>query len=202
MNLLAHALLSPSPSLAPGVLVGNLTADWIKGKARHALRTDLAAGVTLHRRIDQFTDMHPLVEHCSTLLEPRWGRYSPVLVDILFDYVLSVNWSLYHDQDRPAFIAAAYSALRDHLHLLPAEPQRARMAADALLADDWLSTYASLEGIALSLRRLSRRLAHSGHSIDLSPAVADYLQHQESFDAAFHAFFPQLRTMLRQSDIP
>src|SRR5690348_2335198 len=34
MNLLAHTLLSP-PS--PPILVGNLTADWVKGRARLAL---------------------------------------------------------------------------------------------------------------------------------------------------------------------
>ncbi len=68
MNLLAHALLSPAD---PGILIGNLTADWIKGRARNALPRDLRAGIALHRQIDAFTDTHALVEQCSELLTGR-----------------------------------------------------------------------------------------------------------------------------------
>jgi acyl carrier protein phosphodiesterase len=59
MNLLAHALLSP-PN--PAILVGNMTADWVKGKARHALPAEIRIGMQLHQAIDVFTDTHPLVD--------------------------------------------------------------------------------------------------------------------------------------------
>jgi acyl carrier protein phosphodiesterase len=193
MNLLAHALLTPSPPSPAGVLVGNLTADWIKGRARLALSADLQAGIAIHRRIDAFTDMHPLVEQCSSLLAPRWNRYAPVLVDIFFDHILSVEWSRYASAPLPEFIQGTYASLRACLDLLPA---RAQWASNALLADDWLSTYATLEGIGLSLSRLSARLGQTGHTIQLAPATEDFLVHQGEFHRAFHAFFPQLRKSL------
>jgi acyl carrier protein phosphodiesterase len=184
MNLLAHAILSPAQ---PEIMVGNLTADWVKGKARHALPPQFRQGVELHRRIDGFTDAHPLVEHCTTMFDGRWGRYSPVLVDILFDHVLSVGWGRYSDVPRERFIEETYAALRAHLHVLPA---RAQYGANALLADDWFTCYATLDGIALSLSRLSKRLSHG---VELAPAVQDFVEHQEPFTRAFHEFFPQLR---------
>ncbi len=186
MNLLAHALLSPDP----GILVGNLTADWIKGRARHALPPDLRAGIALHRQIDTFTDTHALFEQCSNLLSHRWHRYAPVLVDIFFDHVLSCEWPRYSPIPRETFIHATYAALRPHLHLLPT---RAQYAANALLADDWLTCYATLDGIALSLSRLSHRLHHG---IELAPSVADFLTHRNAFTRAFNEFFPQLRQHL------
>jgi acyl carrier protein phosphodiesterase len=186
MNLLAHALLSP-PHAPAGVLVGNLTADWVKGKARHELPEDLRVGVTLHRRIDAFTDTHPLVDTCAALLEPNWGRYAPVLVDIFFDHVLSAEWHQYADEPRGPFIARTYAALRAHLHLLP---PRAQYGANALLADDWFTCYATLDGIALSLSRLSKRL---DHGVELAPAVRDFAAHREAFHRAFAEFFPLLR---------
>jgi acyl carrier protein phosphodiesterase len=188
MNLLAHAVLSP-PNM-PGVMTGNLTADWIKGRARHALPPDIREGITLHRRIDAFTDTHPLVDRCAALLEPRWHRYSTIIVDILFDHVLSVDWHHCCPAPREAFIAGAYQALRTHVHLLP---ERAQCGTHALLADDWFSCYASLEGIALSLSRLSARLRHSGHTIELAGAVDDFRRHESDFFNAFRDFFPQLR---------
>src|ERR1051325_3083749 len=133
MNLLAHALLSPAD---PEILVGNLTADWVKGRARRGLPAGILAGMKLHGRIDAFTDVHPIVTTCADLLSPAWGRYAPVLVDILFDHVLSVQWADWCERAREDVIAESYSALRNHLHMLP---ERARWAASALLADDWFS---------------------------------------------------------------
>jgi len=193
MNLLAHALLSPDD---PAVLAGNLTADWVKGRARLGLPADVRRGMALHQRIDAFTDAHPLVGQCAALLEPRWGRYSPVLVDLLFDHVLSVDWPRCAARERPALIAAAYAALRNHVHLLPA---KAQWAVQALLADDWLSCYASLDGIALALTRMSARLNARGHGIELAPAVADFAAHRAAFHQAFHEFFPQLRRHVEQA---
>ena len=51
MNLLAHALLSPD---VPAVMVGNLTADWVKGRARQVLPAGVRRGMVLHGRIDEF----------------------------------------------------------------------------------------------------------------------------------------------------
>jgi acyl carrier protein phosphodiesterase len=193
MNLLAHALLSP-PHAPPGVLVGNLTADWVKGRARHDLPEDLRAGVALHRRIDAFTDTHPLVDHCSALFEPAWGRYSPVLVDVFFDHVLSVEWERHAAEAREPFIARTYAALRAHVHLLP---PRAQYGAHALLADDWFSCYATLDGIALSLSRMSKRL---DHGIELAPAVRDFAAHRDAFHRVFEEFFPQHRRHVGLAD--
>ena len=187
MNLLAHALLSPDD---PGVLAGNLTADWIKGRARQALPAALRRGMELHQRIDAFTDAHPLVDYCSTLLEPAWGRYAPILVDVLFDHILSVDWPRCCDLPRSVLIARAYAALRAHQ---PHLPEQAQYAVNLLLADDWLTCYATLDGIALSFTRMSARLNARGHNIQLAPAVADFAAHRVAFHRAFHEFFPQLR---------
>ena len=185
MNLLAHALLTP-PHDDP-LLVGNLTADWIKGRARTLLPPAIQAGFTLHRRIDTFTDTHPLVESCSARLEQNWSRYSPILVDIFFDHLLAAHWPTWSDQPLPQFIQHIYTTLHAHRPLLP---DRANFVISHLIADDWLSTYASLDGIRLTLTRMSTRLRHG---IDLAPAVDDLATHYNFFQHAFTDFFPQLQ---------
>jgi acyl carrier protein phosphodiesterase len=190
MNLLAHALLSPADPL---VLVGNLTADWVKGRARRALPEGMQAGMELHGRIDAFTDTHPIVVACGELLAPAWGRYSPVLVDVLFDHVLSVQWERWCGRPRERVIAEAYAALRAHLHVLP---PFAHWAANALLADDWFSCYATLDGIAACLTRMSARLNARGHDIELAAAVSDFRRQEGAFHDAFREFFPALRSRL------
>jgi acyl carrier protein phosphodiesterase len=187
MNLLAHALLSPEE---PAVLAGNLTADWVKGWARLALPAGMRRGMELHGRIDAFTDGHERVWRCARLLEPVWGRYAAILVDMFFDHVLSVEWGRWCAREREEVIVAAYAALRQYLDLLPA---RARWAACKLLADDWLTAYGTLEGMAVCLTRMSARLNARGHDIELAPAVRDFVRHREAFHEAFGEFFPELR---------
>ena len=79
--------------------------------------------------------------------------------------------------------------------------ERAQWAVHALLADDWLTLYASLDGMALALTRLSARLNMRGHGIELAPAVADFADHRAAFHQAFHEFFPQLRRHVEQEAV-
>ena len=58
MNFLAHAYLSFGQE---EILVGNLVADFIKGKELRQFSEDIQIGILLHREIDSFTDTHPLV---------------------------------------------------------------------------------------------------------------------------------------------
>jgi acyl carrier protein phosphodiesterase len=191
MNLLAHALLTPPHH--DELLVGNLTADWIKGRARHQLPPNIQQGFTLHRRIDNFTDTHPLVESCAQKLDrnERWSRYSSVLIDIFFDHLLASHWHLYSHQPLPQFTSHVYTTLNAYRHLLP---DRANFAISALIADDWFATYPTLDGIRLTLTRMSNRLRHG---IQLAPAVEDLAAHYNFFNDAFQNFFPQLQRALQ-----
>ncbi len=196
MNLLAHAILSPADN--DPFLVGNLTADWIKGRSRRALPAGIQSGFLFHRHIDTFTDMHPLVATCTDALSDKWNRYAGILVDIFFDHVLAVNWRRYADQPLEQFIGRTYDVLRAHRQLLP-EP--IHFAIDALTTDDWFSTYSTLEGIRLTLARMSMRLRARGHSIDLSVAADDFPQHRAAFENAFFQFFPQLQRHLATLEV-
>jgi acyl carrier protein phosphodiesterase len=192
MNLLAHVLLSPD---VPGVLVGNLVADWVKGRARKALPAGVRQGMELHGRIDAFTDGHAVVGRCAELLAPNWGRYAPILVDMFFDHVLSVEWGRWCARGREEVIAGAYAALREHLEMLP---ERARWAACALLADDWLTAYGTLDGMGACLTRMSVRLNMRGHDIELAPAVRDFVAHRDAIQVGFGEFFPELKKYVEQ----
>ena len=184
MNFLAHAYLSPPE---PGVLVGNMVADFVKGRVRHTLPADLQQGIRLHRRIDAFTDLHPLVLRCVELLANRWGRYATILVDIFFDHCLAAdNGPATRHSRCPEFVQRGLPSPAGLPALLPA---RRRLAVHAMTADDWLNSYASSTALRWPSPRLSRRLRHD---IELAPAVDDFAARRGDFDAAFAAFFPQL----------
>ncbi len=189
MNLLAHALLSPPHN--DGLLIGNLTADWIKGRARVAVPPEIRAGFALHRRIDSYTDAHPLVGACADFLAPEWNRYAPILVDVLFDHVLARDFQRFSDEPLASFSGRIYQILLSACGQLP---HGANYAIAMMSADDWFGAYASLDGLRLTFSRMSTRLRSRGHCIELGSAVDTFLHHRAEIESAFDSFFPTLES--------
>ena len=86
MNYLAHIFLS-GPNRK--VQLGNFVGDAVKGSSYKNYPSDIAKGIQLHRAIDDYTDHHPAVCEVVHRLQPEFGRYSGVLLDICFDYLLA-----------------------------------------------------------------------------------------------------------------
>lgn len=184
MNYLAHAFLSDSH---PESLLGNLMADFIKGRMTDALSDGIQAGVRLHRRIDAFTDAHPVFVRSCDRIRGRWRRYSGILMDMFYDHFLAAEWPVYSDRSLREFADHVYDVLRDHAAKLP-EPMR--HAAERMIHYDWLVSYADLEKLEVSLNRLSRRSRNA--ELHLDTAMADLREHYSSLKSDFHAFFPEL----------
>ena len=69
MNYLAHAYLSFN---RPGILVGNMISDFVKGKKKYDYPPDILSGIDLHRAIDDFTDMHPVTKSAKQFSSRLW----------------------------------------------------------------------------------------------------------------------------------
>lgn len=188
MNFLAHLLLSHESEDA---MLGAIMADFLKGPhALDPLRPTLRQAIRLHRSVDQFTDTHPVVRTSVTRLAPKWGLYASVLVDMLYDHVLARDWDRWHPVPRPAFSDLCYRTLEPKLGEMPPTmvPFVTRM-----IQFDFLNGYATREGMALSLTRLSGYLRHRlNKPVDLAPAMDDFDEHDRAFTEEFNAFWPEL----------
>ncbi|MEK7257992.1 MAG: DUF479 domain-containing protein, partial [Bacteroidota bacterium] len=111
MNFLAHFLLSGK---SEPLIVGNFLGDFLKNREVAALPETVRAGVILHRHIDTFTDRHPAVLQSVQRLRPVHGRYSPVLLDVFYDFILAKNWETYCSQNLGDFAAEKYEILQRH----------------------------------------------------------------------------------------
>jgi acyl carrier protein phosphodiesterase len=151
LNFLAHALLAGDD---PALVVGGVIGDWIKGALPAGLPEDLARGASLHRAIDSHAESHPAFCNSRTRVSPLRRRYAGVLVDIYYDHLLARDWSSHHHQSLQSFADKVYRQIGARRDDLPAEAQRVmRLMAE----QDWLSSYASMDGIADVLARMSRR---------------------------------------------
>lgn len=78
MNYLAHLYLVDDD---PESLVGSLMGDFVKGGVNPARPPTIRHAILQHRRIDSFTDAHPLVKRSKQCIHPEFRRYAGILVD-------------------------------------------------------------------------------------------------------------------------
>ncbi|MDO8968666.1 ACP phosphodiesterase [Algoriphagus sp.] len=188
MNFLAHAYLSFGHD---GILVGNLAADFIKGKEIQRYDKEILIGILLHREIDSFTDSHPLVKAGQSYLRPRFRHYSTVITDIFFDYFLGKNWERYSEIPLESFANQTYQTIDQHLYLLPDSFKNMFVW---MKSQNWLYHYREIEGIQKALNGLSRRTTFDS-KMNEAPEVL--LEKEEEFEVIFFAFFKELETFAR-----
>ena len=184
MNYLAHIYLSDENE---GITIGNFIADGIKGKKYTKFPMEIQKGILLHRGIDSYTDFHPTVRKSTKRLHENYGHYSGVIVDILYDHFLAKNWNKYHSQPLDEYIQNFYQLLRDSYDVLT--PRIKRMMP-YMISDNWLLSYATVEGISKILVQMNRRIKHTSN---MNFAVIELEEYYTEFENEFTSFFEELR---------
>ena len=187
MNFLAHAYLSFEN---PQILVGNMISDFVKGAKKNDFEKDIRQGITLHREIDSYTDLHPETKKAMQFFRPHYRLYSGPIIDIVFDHFLALEMD--SSDSLKTFTSNVYKTLEDHRDSLPPD-------FNALLyymkKDDWLYGYRFREGIKRSLAGLARRAAYLG---DSQPAYDLFNEHYDALAEHFSAFFPDVKHYAKQ----
>ena len=184
MNFLAHIYLSGDNEL---IRIGNFMADGIKGSQYKSYPTDIQIGILLHREIDTFTDSHPIVRQSTKRLHPNYSHYSSVIVDILYDHFLAKNWTQYSDTPLSVYVENFYDSLSNYGELLTS---RIKHLTPYMIADNWLLSYAEIEGIQRVLNGMNRR---TNHKSGMHTATYELKLYYTEFETEFTEFFEELR---------
>lgn len=183
MNYLAHAFLSFNNE---SLIVGNFIADHIKlAKAGH-LPSEIKQGMLLHRRIDHFTDTHPLFIKSKRNFYAGFERYSGVLVDIYYDHLLAKNFSKYSEVGLEVFTKNIYTVLQNNTKHLP---ESSVGFLNYAMKNNTFFEYSKIEGIELVLNHLSYRI---NHGVFLNESLPLFLKHEKAIQEDFFEFFEDL----------
>ncbi len=192
MNFLAHIYLSGDNEF---VTIGNFIADGIRGKSYKKFPVDVQIGILLHREIDTYTDAHPIVRQSTKRLHKNYSHYSGVIVDILYDHFLAKNWKDYSNVPLVVYVEQFYDSLEANFEMLPNRTQR---MLPHMIADNWLLSYAKIEGIQRVLDGMNRRTKNiSG----MNTATNELKQYYDEFENEFTSFFEELRVFTKQKRI-
>lgn len=192
MNYLAHLHLGGE---APAQLLGSLYGDFVKGPLAGQWPADIEAAIRLHRRIDAFTDSHPLQAQARARFPLARRRYAGILLDLFFDHCLARNWSDYASEPLPAFTGRVYRVLAAE----PTLPGRLALIAPRMAAQDWLGSYREFAVLEQVLAAMGRRISRPG-VLDGSLEELERLYQPLSED--FRQFYPELMAFARQAQKP
>lgn len=150
MNYLAHIYFSGKNRK---VAVGNFIGDFVKGNSYDKYPLSFQEGILLHREIDQFTDTHPIFRESVDLIRPSFGRYSGIMVDMYYDYLLASDFERYSNgQNLGKFSRNFYlSALLYYRWL----PKKVKGFIFHFIRTNRLEEYATYDGLEYSLKIMS-----------------------------------------------
>lgn len=183
MNYLAHVYLSGSDK---DLIIGNFIADHVKGIAYLDYPETIQKGILLHRKIDDFTDHHPLFKKNVTLLFPQFRHYSRVIVDMFFDHFLAAQWELYHPDPLEDFSRQFYLLMQEYSGSLP---DKTKKILPILSKYNWFVAYQSLEGLEDILFQMSQRTRFPSK---MSLAVVELEKNYSKIALDFNTFFTEL----------
>ena len=192
VNFLAHLFLSGD---TPELLVGNLMGDFVKGKLDGRFPPGIEQGILLHREIDSFAGQNHHFLRSKRRLDPSFGLYRGVLVDLFYDHFLAAHWEDYADVPLSLFISDAWRVLCEHKEFLPDRLKRIM----PFMFREWLPSYSDLGGIAAVLHRISRFRVKRANR--LGKGAEELSRHYGGLYEDFRKFIPELiHSMAPNSD--
>ncbi len=183
MNYLAHVYLSGTNDL---LKIGNFMADSIKGNSYNLYDQELRKGILLHRHIDSFTDAHPIYRKSKHRLHEKYGHYSGVIMDILYDYFLAKNWSRYSEEPLEDYAANFYKLLQNNEAILT---DKIKTLIPYMIEKNWFVSYSSLAGIEMILFQMDYKTKHRVH---MQEAMVELKTFYSEFEEEFFLFFDEL----------
>lgn len=184
MNFLAHIYLSGNNDL---LKIGNFMADSVRGHHYLDYPDEIRKGILLHRYIDTFTDAHPIYRKSKHRLHEKYGHYSGVIMDIVYDHFLAKNWATYSDEKLEDYAATFYKLLQDNYDILT---EKTKGMLPYMIARNWLVSYASLAGLEMILFQMDYKTKHRAN---MQEAIVEVQKFYSEFEEEFTLFFEELR---------
>lgn len=190
MNFLAHIYLSADNDL---MKIGNFMADGIRGNDYLLFPTDVKNGILLHRQIDTFTDSHIVYRQSKHRLHQKYGHYSGVIMDILYDHFLAKNWTKYSNEPLADYVDRFYKSLQENEKILT---DKTKSLLPYMVENNWLKSYETIAGIEMILFQMDYRTKHRAN---MQEAVVELQLFYTEFENEFTTFFDELQDFVVQT---
>lgn len=190
MNYLAHAHLSFDD---PHILIGNMIADYVKGKQILLYAQGIREGIRIHRLIDEFTDRHPVVKETKYIYREAAGRYDGSFLDITYDHFLALDTQEEPPQGWLKFTMECYEIIDSNITSLPEDFVQFYRH---MKAENWLYNYRFDWLIRKNFGRFAYHIKYLDND---APVYEAFCNHYDTLQKSYSIFYPELKEFAQKA---
>jgi len=159
------------------------------------LPVEVINGIANHRLVDKTTDQFQPVKDLKPLFSKARRRYAGVVTDIAFDYFLIKHWDSYTSMPFSDFTKQAYAGLGSTQGLMP---PRMQYVTKAMIENNWLEKYSTLEGVGRSIDFVSERIRFKNN---MSGSIEEIKVNYDQVEEVFLILFDHLKVVVEQQKL-
>jgi acyl carrier protein phosphodiesterase len=163
-------------------------ADAVKGNQYEQYPAGIQIGIKLHRFIDSFTDSHLVYRQSKHRLHEKFGHYSGVIMDIVYDHFLAKNWKQFSNIKLEDYADDFYKLLQNNYDILTEKTQN---SLPYMMETNWLVQYKTLAGLELILFQMDHRTKKRAN---MPAAMIDINEFYSEIEKEFFEFFKDLES--------
>ena len=162
---------------------------------RSILPKEITLGIENHRFVDRETDKYLPVKELRPLFSPERRRFAGIVTDIAFDYFLIKHWDDLAVVEFPEFVQSCYTGLEESREWMP---PRMSYVTSKMQEYDWLSTYATMDGISKTIDQVSKRMRFKNN---MAGSVIEINNNYDQIESVFLQLFSHLNEQVQSAKI-
>ena len=173
------------------LLNGNFMGDFVKGSLHDRFPVRIGQGITLHRRIDSFAGRNELFQQSRRRIDPHYGLYRGVMVDLFYDHILVKKWNNWSGEPFNEYLDRCKAIIMQSRKELPEQLQK----LVPHIFEELLPSYGEVRGICKALERMSRRVTRTN---PLAGGEVELERHYDGLLADFGDFLPMVSSFVTE----
>jgi len=145
----------------------------------------------LHKKIDTYSDHHPVVKETWSLLNKDFGHYGRVITDIYYDHFLYHHWNEFSTYSFNDDLEYFYKCLKNQTRYFS---PKLRRILSRIVAMQWPLKYTDMPGLYQVFRSMSKRVVFENR---FEFAVEVLQNNYKAIDDQFCRFFPDLKNFVQ-----
>ncbi|MBX9851483.1 MAG: ACP phosphodiesterase [Cytophagaceae bacterium] len=175
-----------SKSFSEKTIIGNFIGERVKPSQYYNYPSEIISGIYFNKGVNNFIQNSVYYNKSKERLDPRYGKYSSKIIDIVYDHFLALNWKKYNSCDLNYFIKEKNMLVIENYSVIP---YKLKKLFPQLIMSECLNNLATVSGLHNFMKWVTTKdtFRSSSHF-----CLMDLTQNYSEFNKDFELFMEEL----------